>query len=482
MDTTASFSADKALAEALARLVSVEEDNASLKSKLQQLATDARPTELPAKSGDGWSGGGQRDPEKLQKQIKELMHVNSQWDLEFKDLDEAFRVYRIDSKQAQGKSQAAIAKHQETNATLSEEIRKLQSVLCRRDTEMTDLRAKIRALDDELRLSRSGKAMVNQERVRELEEESHMLRQQIKAYQDDFNAERRDRERMHAERESASLRYEAEVTSLRLQLERCRNELAHYTTEANRLSQQLRLKSQIEEEQYKRHLESNGYITRSPSGHLPPLDPFVDHDKESSKLPRSRSPRLLTRGVDLVQAYSNSQGAQAYSGPQRSGSDFLDSERSRSPIKSNGTGGSYMGPSPRPVSPIYAQSATTNAGLTNGAPFRPNFPPSMTNGSTTNRSSTAPPHSNGHHNGYANGLTATNGVAPNTAGGNNPMAPSYHAMEVIEQNPVRPVIQDQGIPRTNGPLETKGRFSCPRCERKFENKRIWTDHKSRCIV
>ncbi len=141
-----------------------------------------------------------------------------------------------------------------------------------------------------------------------------------------------------------------------------------------------------------------------------------------------------------------------------------------------------MGPSPRPVSPIYAQSATTNAGLTNGAPFRPNFPPSMTNGSTTNRSSTAPPHSNGHHNGYANGLTATNGVAPNTAGGNNPMAPSYHAMEVIEQNPVRPVIQDQGIPRTNGPLETKGRFSCPRCERKFENKRIWTDHKSRCIV
>lgn len=62
---------------------------------------------------------------------------------------------------------------------------------------------------------------------------------------------------MHAERESASLRYEAEVTSLRLQLERCRNELAHYTTEANRLSQQLRLKSQIEEEQYKRHLESN---------------------------------------------------------------------------------------------------------------------------------------------------------------------------------------------------------------------------------
>ena len=75
-------------------------------------------------------------------------------------------------------------------------------------------------------------------------------------YQDDFNAERRDRERMNEERESASIRYEAEVTSLKLQLERCRNELAHYTAEANRLSQQLRLKNQCEEEQYKKHLES----------------------------------------------------------------------------------------------------------------------------------------------------------------------------------------------------------------------------------
>jgi hypothetical protein len=84
-----------------------------------------------------------------------------------------------------------------------------------------------------------------------------LLPPQLRAYQDDFNAERKDRERMNEEKESATVRYEAEVTSLRLQLERCRNELAHYTAEANRLSQQLRLKSQLEEEQYKKHLESN---------------------------------------------------------------------------------------------------------------------------------------------------------------------------------------------------------------------------------
>ena len=57
--------------------------------------------------------------------------------------------------------------------------------------------------------------------------------------------------------QSAAIRYDAEVTSLRRQLERCRNELAHYTSEAHQLSQQLRLRSQSEEEQYKRHLEAN---------------------------------------------------------------------------------------------------------------------------------------------------------------------------------------------------------------------------------
>ena len=61
---------------------------------------------------------------------------------------------------------------------------------------------------------------------------------------------------MSEEKQSASLRYEAEITSLRLQLDRCRNELVHYTTEATRLTQQLRLKNQYEEEQYKKHLES----------------------------------------------------------------------------------------------------------------------------------------------------------------------------------------------------------------------------------
>ena len=79
---------------------------------------------------------------------------------------------------------------------------------------------------------------------------------QLKAYQEDFDAERRDKERLASEKQNSALKYEAELTSLRLQLDRCRNDLAHYTAEATRLSQQLKLKSQYEEEQYRKHLES----------------------------------------------------------------------------------------------------------------------------------------------------------------------------------------------------------------------------------
>ena len=50
------------------------------------------------------------------------------------------------------------------------------------------------------------------------------------AYREDFEAERRDRERMANEKASLALRYEAELTSLKLQLDRCRNELQHHST------------------------------------------------------------------------------------------------------------------------------------------------------------------------------------------------------------------------------------------------------------
>ena len=78
----------------------------------------------------------------------------------------------------------------------------------------------------------------------------------MKAYEEDFEAEKRDKERLRDEKQSAAIRYEAEKTSLQLRLDRCQADLAHFTSEANRLAQQLKLKNQYEEDKYRKHLES----------------------------------------------------------------------------------------------------------------------------------------------------------------------------------------------------------------------------------
>ena len=54
------------------------------------------------------------------------MHVNSQWDLEYKELNEAFRRYRIDSKQTEGEHQSEITHLREAKEAMSAEIRELK--------------------------------------------------------------------------------------------------------------------------------------------------------------------------------------------------------------------------------------------------------------------------------------------------------------------------------------------------------------------
>lgn len=133
---------------------------------------------------------------------------------------------------------------------------------------------------------------------------------------------------------------------------------------------------------------------------------------------------------------------------------------------------SYHGSAPQlSVSPVIVPPATvvTNADHPNsrGGNFRPNIPPSMTNGSTYT------PH---RLNGYSNGVPQ---VRSNLAGGGG-LASTYHIVESEDVKLAKPVYQDG---RSNAPpLETKGKYSCPRCERKFESNRIWTDHKIRCMV
>ena len=50
-------------------------------------------------------------------------------------------------------------------------------------------------------------------KLAQLKEEVAFLHQQLKAYQEDFEAERRDRQRMGREKEMNQIHYEAETTS-----------------------------------------------------------------------------------------------------------------------------------------------------------------------------------------------------------------------------------------------------------------------------
>ena len=105
------------------------------------------------------------------------MHINNQWDLELKDSEETFRKYRIDSQQAQGENHSLIS-------TLKEEREhnlELQIDISRRDQEIAGLKAKVKSLEEEIRKIGGGihQPMVSQRRLKELEKESQILRQQV---------------------------------------------------------------------------------------------------------------------------------------------------------------------------------------------------------------------------------------------------------------------------------------------------------------
>ena len=68
-----SYSADKALAEALTRLAAVEHDNVALKQKLLQLTAEREgDTKRRGGGGGGGGGGGDMDTKKLEERVKEV--------------------------------------------------------------------------------------------------------------------------------------------------------------------------------------------------------------------------------------------------------------------------------------------------------------------------------------------------------------------------------------------------------------------------
>ncbi|XP_019850724.1 PREDICTED: TNFAIP3-interacting protein 1-like [Amphimedon queenslandica] len=223
---------------------------------------------------------------KLHQQIKEILLINHKWDEEYNDLK---RLYESCIKE-QGQSSSASQKKDKTMAEglergkeeLIEQLEHLKLEKEKIERKYSDLKFKYDHMKSQRNdlLKTQAKALSvapppSSARVAQMKEEIDLLKSQVQAFKEDYEAEKRDRERLASEKETERLRYEAEIVSMKIQLDRSTSELVHYKNEAKRLGQQLRLKQQREEEQFRRHLESQGYSARKT---LPPLDPFVEKD------------------------------------------------------------------------------------------------------------------------------------------------------------------------------------------------------------
>ena len=109
------------------------------------------------------------------------MHVNNQWDIEYREQEEAFRRYRYDSQQAQTENHALIAKLKREKEETAEEIKTLKFERQRLDRELESFRQRASVEPHRGRpppASHTGVG-VSLERVAALEEEIALLRQQV---------------------------------------------------------------------------------------------------------------------------------------------------------------------------------------------------------------------------------------------------------------------------------------------------------------
>ena len=105
------------------------------------------------------------------------MQVNSQWDIEYREQEEAFRRYRYDSQQAQTENHAIIAKLKREKEELPEEIKTLKFELDRSGREMDSLRLRLKSVEQQRADSSSHHEGVSLQKVSALEEEITLLRQ-----------------------------------------------------------------------------------------------------------------------------------------------------------------------------------------------------------------------------------------------------------------------------------------------------------------
>lgn len=101
----------------------------------------------------------------------QLIHINSEWDKEYKEQEEAFRRYRYDSQQAQTENHSFIQRLKEKSATLEEEVSTLKHELQKSQKEIYTLQKRIASMGSVQSSKGRGHS--------QLEEENTLLRQQV---------------------------------------------------------------------------------------------------------------------------------------------------------------------------------------------------------------------------------------------------------------------------------------------------------------
>ncbi|XP_051930248.1 TNFAIP3-interacting protein 1 isoform X2 [Hippocampus zosterae] len=256
----------------------------------------------------------------LEKQRKDVLEVNKQWDIQWNSMKSQFEQKITDLRQRLADSQKTVleleAEREQRQRDYDKKLllakSKIENVQGEKEclnTETTELKQKVRYLQDQLlplskqreyqekeiqRLNRAledalnlhppsssqqqpGQDAANHLKKQELLTQIAVLKEQVKIFEEDFRKERSDRERMNEEKEDLRRqveRLQIQITNLTNQLHQAQNECQREHTERCKLE---RLQMQHHKQGQQQERRTSDPTSGSVNGPLSPpyCGPFV---------------------------------------------------------------------------------------------------------------------------------------------------------------------------------------------------------------
>ncbi|CAB1337566.1 unnamed protein product [Coregonus sp. 'balchen'] len=202
----------------------VKEETASVRSKME-VSTPQKKEKAPAKPCDPEAY--EKKIKLLEKQRKDVLDVNKQWDVQWNSMKSQFEQKITDLRQRLADSQKAV---QELEAEREHSQRDYDKKLLLAKSKIENVQGEKECLNSETtELKQKGTSGNHGEgpsnlRSQELLTQILVLKEQVKIFEEDFRKERSDRERMNEEKED-----------LRRQLHPAQNECSRERTERCKL-------------------------------------------------------------------------------------------------------------------------------------------------------------------------------------------------------------------------------------------------------